>query len=191
MTAVGEQMGVQISHLLSAMDEPLGRTVGNALEVAEAVETLQGRGPSDLVELTLDLAAKVATAPRAQLARWLADGTAWRKFVALVEAQDGDAARAGENGRDSSRADHSSPARAPQRSDRRAWTRRRSAVRHFSSAPAGRRADDKIDFAVGFSQIRQPGERIEKEEPLMLVHARTENDLASAWPLLERATQID
>ena len=113
MTTVGERMGVQISHLLSPMDEPLGRAVGNALEVAEAVETLQGRGPNDLVQLTLDLAAEVATAPRAQLARWLNDGTAWKKFVALVEAQDGDASALEKMATDSSRADHLSPARVP------------------------------------------------------------------------------
>lgn len=49
MTTVGRQMGVVVSHLLSPMDEPPGRAVGNALEVAEAVEALQGRGPKDLV----------------------------------------------------------------------------------------------------------------------------------------------
>src|SRR3954468_18243314 len=65
MTNVGSGMGVNVSHLVSPMDEPLGRAVGNALEVAEAVETLQGGGPEDLIALTLDLAAKVAIAPRA------------------------------------------------------------------------------------------------------------------------------
>ena len=73
------------------MDEPLGRAVGNALEVAECVEILQGGGPSDVVDLVLDLAEQVSTAPRAKLARWLSDGTAWRKFISLVYAQDGDA----------------------------------------------------------------------------------------------------
>ncbi|HEX4667610.1 MAG TPA: hypothetical protein VH207_13520 [Chthoniobacterales bacterium] len=91
MTTVGRQMEVAVSHLLSPMGEPLGRAVGNALEVAEAVATLQGDGPADLVELTLDLAAQVATAYRDQLGAWLCQGRAWEKFVALVEAQDGDA----------------------------------------------------------------------------------------------------
>src|SRR4051794_20719937 len=91
MTKVGELMGVQVSHLLSAMDEPLGRTVGNALEVAECVDVLKGGGPKDVVKLVLDLAEKVSTAERSQLATWLEDGTAWKKFVALVYAQDGDA----------------------------------------------------------------------------------------------------
>src|SRR5437588_1883148 len=88
MTEVGERMGVRISHLLTRMDEPLGRTVGNALEVAECVDILQGRGPPDIIELTLNLAEQVSTAPRAQLANWLKDGTAWRKFISLGYAQD-------------------------------------------------------------------------------------------------------
>jgi thymidine phosphorylase len=61
MTEVGELMGVTMSHLLSPMDEPLGRAVGNALEVAECVEVLQGGGPADLIELILDLGATVST----------------------------------------------------------------------------------------------------------------------------------
>ncbi len=190
MTAVGEQMGVKMFHLLSAMDAPLGRTVGNALEVAEAVETLLGRGPRDLVELTLDLAAKVSTADRTQLARWLEDGTAWQKFVALVEAQDGDARVL-----EKMSATHPAPVVRPLPASRSGVIARMDAEAIGRAAlflGAGRaKAADKIDFAVGCSQIRQPGERIEKNDPLMLVHARTENALASAWPLLERAAQID
>src|SRR3954462_9069047 len=91
MTEVGELMGVKVTHLLSPMDEPLGRTVGNALEVAECVEVLQGGGPPDVVKLVLDLAEKVSVVKRDQLAVWLKDGTAWRKFISLVYAQDGDA----------------------------------------------------------------------------------------------------
>ena len=91
MTKVGKLMGVKVSYLLTPMDEPLGRAVGNALEVAECVEILQGGGPPDVIDLVLDLAAQVSTASRAQLAKWLSDGTAWRKFISLVYAQDGDA----------------------------------------------------------------------------------------------------
>src|SRR5438874_6100791 len=85
MTDVGELMGVQMSHLLNPMDEPLGRAVGNALEFAECVEILHGGGPEDLIELILDLAAKVSTTSREQLAARLKDGSAWQKFVSLVE----------------------------------------------------------------------------------------------------------
>src|SRR5690349_16261239 len=91
MLRVGEAVGLQISYLLTPMNEPLGRTVGNALELAEAIDVLRGAGPPDVVNLVLDLAIRVANASRAQLQRWLQDGTAWKKFVAMVEAQDGDA----------------------------------------------------------------------------------------------------
>src|SRR3954453_8337867 len=91
MAEVGALMGVEMSHLLTPMDEPLGRAVGNALEVAECVEILHGGGPEDLIELILDLAAKVSTTSREQLAARLKDGSAWNKFLGMVEAQDGDA----------------------------------------------------------------------------------------------------
>src|SRR6266568_9364017 len=71
MTSVGHSMGVKMSHLLSPMDEPLGRAVGNALEVAECVEILQGGGPPDLVKLIVDLAKKVSTTPRKDLEKRL------------------------------------------------------------------------------------------------------------------------
>ena len=189
MATVGRQMGVEVSYLLSPTDAPLGRAVGNALEVAEAVETLQGRGPEDLVELTLDLAAKVATAPRAQLGRWLEDGTAWEKFVALVEAQDGDA-RALEK----MAATHNAPVVHPLPADKGGVIRRMDAeaigrVAHFLGAGRARTADT-IDFAVGCSQVKQIGEQVEKDETVMLIHARNPADLDAALALLEQAMGI-
>src|SRR5204862_6300191 len=79
MKSVGESMQVKTSYLLPPMDEPLGRAVGNALEVAECVEILQGGGPPDLIKLVVDLAEKVSETPRAQLEKRLQDGTAWKK----------------------------------------------------------------------------------------------------------------
>src|SRR3954471_4510580 len=91
MTTVGEMMKVKMAHVLPPMDEPLGRAVGNALEIAECVDTLQGRGPADLVNLVLDLAEKISDTPRDKLAKRLEDGSAFKKLVSLVYAQDGDA----------------------------------------------------------------------------------------------------
>ncbi len=189
MTAVGERMGVQISHLLSAMEAPLGRTVGNALEVAEAVETLQGRGPQDLVELTLNLVAKVSTLPRGQFAKWLEDGTAWRKFVALVEAQNGDASAL-----ERMSALHPAPVVRPVLAPRSGVVARMDAEAIGRAAlflGAGRaRAGDAIDFAVGCSRIKQLGARVERQEPLLFVHARSEADLATVLPLLQDAARL-
>jgi pyrimidine-nucleoside phosphorylase len=165
MTTVGEQMGVAVSHLLSPMDEPVGRAVGNALEVAEAVETLQGRGPNDLVELTLDLAASVASARRATLQHWLNDGTAWKKFVALVEAQDGD-----ERALERMSAIHPAPIIYSLPASASGVVRRVDAGMLGRAAlflGAGRaKAVDAIDFAVGLSELRKIGEQIERHEPL-------------------------
>jgi len=182
-------MGVQTAHLLTPMDQPLGHTVGNALEVAEAVGTLQGRGPRDLVELTLDLASRVSSVSRDQLRVWLSDGTAWKKFVALVEAQGGDALTL----------------------ERILVVHRAPIIRDLASPVAGRmtrmdagamgragvalgagrtKASDRIDFAVGFSAIRKVGDSIGKGEPLLLIHARDESTLNAARSLLDGAVSV-
>ena len=189
MTNVGQELGVKISHLLSSMEEPLGCAVGNALEVAEAVATLQGHGPNDLVGLTLDLAAEVATAPRAQLARWLSDGSAWKKFIALVEAQNGDAGAL-----EKMTSLHAAPIIHPLPAPRGGLIQRMDAEAIGRAAlflGAGRsQAEDTIDFAVGFSQIKKVGAGVEPNEPLLMVHARTDQALASVLPLLEKAIEV-
>jgi len=189
MAEVGKLMGVKVSHRLSPMDEPLGRTVGNALEVAECVEVLQGGGPSDILDLVLDLAEEVSIAPRATLARWLTDGTAWRKFISLVYAQDGDAS-ALEKIEQQHRAPIIQPLLAPSA----------GIVKKMDAETIGRAslflgggrqtADDTIDFAVGLSRIKKIGEHVEAREPLLFVHARNDQTLVSVLPLLERAVEV-
>ena len=161
------------------MDEPLGRTVGNALEVREAVETLQGKGPEDLLALTLDLAAAVSDSPREALAARLSDGSAWRKFLELVEAQGGDA-RAFERREDS----HSAPVVSPLVCPRDGVLGKMDAGSIGAAAVqlgAGRhRTTDPINPAVGFSGIRKTGERVVKGEPLLWIHAASDADAATA-----------
>ena len=189
MIDVGELMGVRMSCQLSPMDEPLGRTVGNALEVSECVEILQGGGPADLITLILDLAGKVSTASREQLAAWLAGGSAWRKFVQLVEAQGGAAASL-----EKLSAIHRAPTVQPFAAPRSGTISAMDAEaigRASVILGAGRqKADDAIDFAVGFSAIKKVGEPVTQGEPLMLIHARNETSLASARALLESAVAI-
>ena len=189
MTKVGKLMGVKVSHLLSPMDEPLGRTVGNALEVAECVEILQGGGPSDVVGLVLDLAEQVSKAPRTKLARWLSDGTAWRKFISLVYAQDGDASSL-----EKITEVHRAPIIHPLLAQTAGTVKKMDAevIGRVSLFLGGGRevADDAIDFAVGLSGIKKIGERVDAQEPLLFVHARDDHTLASVLPLLERAIEI-
>ena len=189
LTAVGNEMGVTTSHLLTPMDEPLGHAAGNALEVAEAVETLHGRGPRDLVELTLDLAAQVSAVSREQLAAWLNDGTAWQKFVALVESQGGDAT-ALERMTNIHRAPiiHELPSPA---AGRLAKMDADAIGRACVALGAGRaKSSDAIDFAVGVSAIRKIGDVIERGESLLRIHARTEATLRAVLPGIGRAVEI-
>ena len=189
MTSVGESMKVKTSSLLSPMDEPLGRNVGNALEVAECVEILQGGGPPDLIKLIIDLAEKVSETPRAKLQKRLQDGSAWKKFVSLVYAQDGDATML-EKILDQHRALIVQP-----------WPAKSAGVvkkmdaeligRASVSLGAGRqKTDDAIDFAVGFSKIKKVGEQVGVDEPLFIVHARNERSIVNITPLLQKAVEI-
>ncbi len=189
MTRVGEGMGVKVTHQLNPMNEPLGRAVGNALEVAECVQVLQGGGPQDLIDLTLDLAVKVSKSSRQELASRLANGRAWKKFVALVYAQDGDATTLEEI---------TEVRKAPV--IRPFAASKRGAIKRMDAEAIGRasvllgggrqKADDAIDFSVGFSAIKKTGETVKKGEPLMFVHARDDESFSTIEKLLKSAVTI-
>ena len=189
MQKVGESMKVKTSFLLTQMDEPLGRSVGNALEVAECVEVLQGSGPSDVIKLILDLAEKVSERPRTDLEKRLKDGTAWKKFVSLVYAQDGDATML-----EKLLEQHRAPIIQP-------WPAKAAGTIKVIDAEligrasvqlgAGRRRPaDPIDFAVGFSQIKKVGEHVDLDEPVFTIHARNERSIVNITPLLEKAVEV-
>ena len=96
MVALGAAYGVPTRALLTDMNQPLGRAVGNAVEVVESLEVLAGGGPADVVELTLALATEMLDAAGldgVDPADTLRDGTAMDKFRALVAAQGGDLGR--------------------------------------------------------------------------------------------------
>jgi len=190
MASVGELMGVKMSHLLTPMDEPLGQAVGNALEIAECVDTLQGGGPPDLIKLVLDLAEKVSDTPRDNLAKRLQDGSAWKKLVALVYAQDGDATAL-----EIMRQIHQAPVVRPIESPSQGMVKKMDAEsigRASLLLGAGRqKVDEAIDFAVGISALKKVGETVAKNEPLMFVHARSESSLEAVLPLLKSAATVE
>ena len=189
LCATGRECGVKTEAVLTPMSEPLGQTAGNALEVRESVETLQGHGPADLVKLTLDLAERIANVPRTQLAQWLDDGTAWRKWVQLVEAQGGRAA-------DTERIleIHTTPLRHVVPASRDGKLTRMDAGligRACIALGAGRaKASDAIDFAVGISGISKIGTAVQTGEPLLTVHARSDETLKAALALIGQAIEI-
>ncbi len=99
MVNTGKRMNVQTTALLTDMNQPLGRMVGNAVEVNESVAALEGQGPADLMEVTLALGAELLVstkkavsieAARQQLQQTIDSGTAREKFAEMVAAQEGD-----------------------------------------------------------------------------------------------------
>jgi len=186
----GRANGVETSFVLSQMDEPLGRTVGNALEVREAVETLQGSGPEDLVRITLDLATKVTSTPRAELARRLEDGSAHAKFMELVVAQGGDP-RAFDNWttfhpaqvtRDILASASGTIVRMDAGTFGRACVELGGGRRHIS---------EDIVAGVGFSNIRKCGDIVAEGERLLTVHAATEHSADAAVATLLTGIEIE
>jgi len=180
MLAIGRAAGRRTVALLSDMSQPLGFAVGNAVEVAEAAATLRGRGPADLVELCLALGER-AGAERARLERLLADGSAFAKLGAMVEAQGGDP-RALEV-----------PERLPQapcRTDVAApasgYVTQVDALavgRAVAELGAGRRhKGDAVDPAVGVILRKKVGDAVRAGESLATVLARREG--AGAGELL-------
>jgi pyrimidine-nucleoside phosphorylase len=189
LTEVGELMNVKVTHFLRAMDEPLGRTVGNALEVSECVEVLQGGGPKDVVKQVLDVAEQVSNAKRPQLAAWLKDGTAWKKFISLVYAQDGDASTL-----EKLAVVHRAPVVQPFPAKSAGTIKKMDAETMGRVAlllGGGREtADDAVDFAVGLSGIKKIGEPVAKGEALLTIHARTDQSLRLVKPLIEAAVEV-
>jgi pyrimidine-nucleoside phosphorylase len=189
LAAAGNGNGVVTTLRLSPMDEPLGRTVGNALEVRESVETLQNRGPADLIDITLDLCVRVSERPVEVFREHLRSGAAWRRFVAMVEAQGGDATVL-ECLTETHPAPVIEPFPAPQtgrltRLD--AGTIGRASVQ----LGAGRKlSTDAVDYAVGFSEIRKVGDTVTAGETLLKIHARSREAAATARAAVVAAMEV-
>lgn len=194
---LAEAEGVRATALLTAMEQPLGRAVGNALEVREAVECLRGGGPPDLREVTLALAAEAAVAARGEahaevsevreeLEQILDGGGALQRFERLVERQGGDPAVAS-NDDVLPRA----PVRVAWESPADGFVTGADAYEIGVAAVelgAGRRnLEDEVDPSVGIELLGRVGDEARRGRPVAIVHARSEDSAAAAVARLERA----
>jgi pyrimidine-nucleoside phosphorylase len=189
MIAVGKEMGVDVQACLNPMSEPLGRAVGNALEVAESMDCLNGSGPDDLRELVLDLAEAITTNTRGELAAFLDDGSARAKFDELVAAQGG---KPDDLERLTSL--HQAPlileVPAPDTGTVTAVDAGLIGQAALQLGAGRARATDAVDFAVGFDQLVKCGETIHQGAPLCRIHAQTRVDFEMAEALLDQAIRI-
>ncbi|MGQ9663399.1 MAG: thymidine phosphorylase, partial [Kiritimatiellia bacterium] len=170
MIKVGQRLGCRTAALLTDMRQPLGRTAGNALEVAEAVETLQGRGPADLVELTLELGTVMLqlggcveneTQGRALLEKHLEAGAGLTKFQEMVRWHGGNEQALGKM------CEVHRPRFSQSVLANKAGFVSRADAELIGKAclvlGAGRcRVEDRVDYAVGASGIKKIGEPVEK-----------------------------
>jgi pyrimidine-nucleoside phosphorylase len=180
MIELGQAHGCPTVALLTAMDRPLGRACGNALEVEEAIEALRGDGPEDLMEVTYALgvemlllagAAPTPAAARQRLEQSISSGQALQKLAGVIEAQGGNPAVLDD------------PSVLPQASEVEVFRAPRDGVvasveprrigRAIIELGGGRRTiEDQIDPSVGFVIPAKPGDRVKAGEPLASVFAR-------------------
>ncbi|MDF1852732.1 MAG: thymidine phosphorylase [Verrucomicrobiales bacterium] len=173
--SVGEAMGVRTHIRFHPMDEPLGAAVGNALEVVEAMETLQGRGPVDLREVTLTLAEAISEADRDELAARLDDGRAFARFQEMVTAQGGDPGQLEQLAKI-----HEAPVIRELHADRGGVVAAIDADgigRLCLAMGAGRKqTDDEIDYRVGLDQLVKTGAELEAGDLVCRIHAATQEE---------------
>ena len=194
MVALGAEHQVRTRALLTRMDTPLGRAVGNAVEVAEAVEALQGHGPPDLMEVTVALArqmlalagltAGLTADPAADPAAALADGRALATYRAMVRAQGGDPDAP------LPRAAHTHLLAAPGTG----WLTRLDALAVGTAAwrlGAGRaRKEDAVSATAGIICLAKPGDRVQAGQPVLELRADEPERFGPALAALDGALEV-
>lgn len=197
LVAVGERLGRTVTCVLTDMDAPLGRAVGNSLEVAEAIEVLRGR-PGRLADLCEQLAARILVAAHrvddlghglAESHRVIADGSALQTMRRWIEAQGGDPAVVDD------------PASLPSAAHRRCVTASRpgfvsridaeSVGRAASLLGAGRtRLGEHIDPSAGLVVLADVGTHVEVGSPVFELHTNRPDRFDSAFEQLSHALVV-
>ncbi len=198
MVAIGRQVGRRTVALISDMDQPLGRAVGNAVEVAEAIVTLQGTGPEDLTELSVALGARMLLlagaegsleAAVARLRRALRDGLALERFRKMVEAQGGDPRVVDDPGL-LPRAPHALPVAADGGGTVASIDAGAVGLAAMTLGAGRAHTDDRIDPAVGILLERKVGDRVVPGQPLATVLANDGDLGAEAVQRISEAYMI-
>ncbi len=184
LVRVGTGANKQVVAVLTRMDAPLGREIGNASETREALEVLHGKGPGDLVECTRVLAREMLLLGRVArtsdeadglLDKAIASGDAIRTMARMVAAQGGDARVVAEPDRL-----ELAPEKVHVQAPRAGYVTGIDALAVGLAGVAmgaGRtRADQAVDFGVGVTLAKKPGERVEAGETLALLHLRAGQD---------------
>jgi thymidine phosphorylase len=187
MVGLGEAAGVRTVALLTAMDTPLGRTAGNALEVTESVEVLAGGGPADVVELTLILAREMLAAAGVDgidPADRLADGSAMDAWRRMIRAQGGDPTATLPVARET----YVLPVPATGRLTRLDALALGVAAWRLGAGRA--RKEDPVQAGAGVVMHAKPGDDVRAGQPLLTLHTDEPDRFARAIEALEGAIDV-
>jgi pyrimidine-nucleoside phosphorylase len=198
MTRVGRSMKRRCVALVTDMNQPLGDSVGTALELKEAIQLMKGEGPEDMKELVLKLGMEIVRlagvagstlSAKQTVQRHLEDGSALARLKDIVKAQGGDTSYIDD------------PSKfVPARHIRKLPAPKRGYVHTINAAMVakgvhllGAGADERdgsIDYAVGVSEIKKVGTQVKQGEPLMMIHYNDEAKLEQALEYFKNAYRL-
>ena len=199
MVETGERLGKKVVALITDMDQPLGRAVGNSLEVAECLEVLDGEGPADLRELCLLLAAwmfrlakRVATLEegKALAAEMISTGQAREKFREIVGLQGGDAGAIDDPGR-LPQAEYKIDVLSPAAGFVTTMLCEQLGTASVLLGSGRERKEDSVDPAAGMMIHKKVGDPVAVDEPLCTIYYNSAARLERARPLIEQSYKIE
>jgi pyrimidine-nucleoside phosphorylase len=198
LVSIGNASGVKTEAIITAMETPLGRAVGNALEVIECLEVLKGRGPADLIEVSVALAARMLVLGRAASDRAdgerrvraaIGSGAGLERFRQIIETQSGDPRVVDDYARFPA-----APERHVVEAARDGFVTRIDAAlvgRASVALGAGRdRVEDPVDPAVGILVEAKPGDAVHAGDRVLEIHYRDRARLDRALALIARAIDV-
>lgn len=196
MVDIGRQVGRETYAVISDMNQPLGNAIGNALEVKEAIDTLKGKGPQDLLNLCLVLGSQMLLAAKqvstmeegkARLQAVIDNGRALEVFKTFIQAQGGDPALV-DSPEKLAQAPFVIPVKSPQTGYIQEW-QAQEVGKIAGRLGAGRMTkEDKIDVSVGIVLHKKIGDYVEKGETLAEIHANRQTVQEAHQALLETVT---
>jgi len=198
MVETGERMGKKMVALITDMDQPLGLKVGNALEVEECIEVMNGGGPADLREVSVELAAWMfylaARTPSLDAGRELSDKlirdhSALRKFREIVTGQGGDP-RSIDDPRRLPQAQHQVQVSSPASGFVESIQCEQVGIASLMLGGGREKKEDLIDPAVGVVLHKKVGDPVREGEALCTVHYNSDARLSGAQSLLQQAYRV-
>lgn len=198
MIGIGKAMNRPVRALITDMDQPLGLTIGNSLEVIESIETLRGEGPEDLTEITIELVTEMLDVAgsvtdrdqtKRRLLELLRDGSALSVFEKIIEAQGGDASVCADTSKLPT-AKHTTVLEAWEGGHINRIQAESVGIAAMELGAGRRRKEDTVDPAVGLVMNAKRGDKVEPGQPVVTIHYNDDRELDKVKTMLREAIVI-